>query len=396
MAEKRVGLIYSEDFILHETGHIFVDGPNLMLQIGPQRFPDPFYTVESLRYYEPLPYGAPHPERPERTALLYAALGTFGLMDEMVLVSPQPISDSVLQLAHSPDYIEAARKLSEAGGGYLGEGTFLTPHSYEIARLSAGAAITALDKLQTGELNSAFVLSRPPGHHATAERAAGFCIFNNAAIAARYWLNQHPTDRILILDWDVHHGDGTQSFFYKDNRVFYFSMHQYGPPDLYPGTGAFDEIGDGPGRGFTMNVPMPGKAGDKLYLGVFENLVPDVVERFKPDLILVSAGQDGHFNDLDNIYLWDPTGGMALTAQCYYRLTTIVDQLAHTYSGGKYLVLLEGGYNLRNLSNSVVNIVSAMLGWPELVIERLPAHLPVVNDGAAQIISRVRQNLVEH
>jgi acetoin utilization deacetylase AcuC-like enzyme len=393
MTDKKVGLVYSEDFILHETGHIFVDGTNLILQVGKQRLVDPYYTVENLRYYSPLPHGAPHPERPERTALIYASLEATGLLEELQLIPPEAVSDQVLEAVHDPVYVATVRQLAQTEGGCLGEGTLLTSRSYEIARLSAGAGITAAKKILAGELKSAFVLSRPPGHHASRDRAAGFCIFNNAAILTRYWLEQNPNDRVFIIDWDVHHGDGTQSFFYEDKQVFYLSLHQYGPPDLYPGTGGVEETGTGAGLGFTANIPLPGKAGDKLYLEVFEELVPALVAQFKPNLILVSAGQDGHFNDLGNIYLWDPPGGMALTAQCYHRLTQTVSQLAETYCEGKYILQLEGGYNLRNLSNSVVNSVSAMLGLPEMVTEQLPANLAVVNEGAAAIIQRVRQAL---
>jgi len=154
-----------------------------------------------------------------------------------------------------------------------------------------------------------------------------------------------------------------------------------------------EETGAGEGLGFTVNVPLPGKAGDKLYLEVFEELVPAIVAQFQPNLILVSAGQDGHFNDLNQLYLWDPSGGMALTAQCYHRLTQTVRQLAETYCDGNYMLLLEGGYDLRNLSNSVVNCICAMLGLPEMVTEQLPANLAVVNEGASAIIPRVRQLL---
>ncbi len=392
MVAKTVGLVYSEDFILHQTGQVFVDGPNVFLEIAGKRLLDPFYSVDFLRYYRPLPYGASHAERPERISLIYASLEATGLLPELTQIQPQTASETALARVHTLDYIASVQALTAAGGGFLGEGTLLSPRSYDIARLSAGAAITALDCLLKDELKSAFVLSRPPGHHAQKAKAAGFCIFNNVAVAAEHWLAARPNDRVLIIDWDVHHGDGTQAIFYEDERVFYFSTHQYGPPDLYPGTGAFDETGKGAGQGYTMNVPLPGKAGDKLYLEVFETLVPEVVAEFEPDIILVSAGQDGHFNDLDSIYVWDEAGGMGLTAQCYYRLTQLVRDLAEKYCGGKYLMLLEGGYNLRNLSNSVLNIVSAMLQMPKQVTETLPYNFPTVNNGANHLIKTVRQH----
>ena len=392
--EKAVGLVYSEAFTLHETGRIFVEGNNLKLQAGQYRLVDPFYTVESLRYHLPLPYGAPHPERPERTSLIYTALAAAGLLDKLSLIEPEPVDDESLEAVHTRRYIRQVLELAADGGGVLGEGTVLTPRSYEIARLSAGAGVTAANKLLADDISSAFVLSRPPGHHAKPDQAAGFCIFNNAAIVARHWLKQRPDERVLIIDWDVHHGDGTQAIFYEDAQVFYFSLHQYGPPDLYPGSGASEETGAGAGIGYTGNVPMPGKAGDALYLEVFETLVPVVVEKFKPDLIIVGAGQDGHFNDLSNIYLWDPPGGMALTAQCYHRLTQTIKELAETYCKGKYLVLLEGGYDLRNLSNCAVNIVAAMLGQSPLITESLPLNVPAVNEGASDIIQQFRQNLL--
>jgi acetoin utilization deacetylase AcuC-like enzyme len=397
MAEekKKVGLVYSGEFARHETGQIFLDGNDAIFEVAGQRLVDPFYTTETLDYPFPLPYGAPHPEQAERTLLIHDSLEVAGLLEQLTRLTPEIASLESLEMVHSSEYIARVRRLAEAGGGCLGEGTWLGPASYEIARLSAGAAITAAKQLAAGELKSAFVLSRPPGHHATRDRAAGFCIFNNAAIVARHWQKHHSGQRVMIIDWDVHHGDGTQSIFYEDDSVLYYSMHQYGPPKVYPGTGGFDEIGAGRGAGYNVNVPMPSNAGDKLYLEVFETLVPELAERFRPDLIVVSAGQDGHFKDQTNIYLWDPTGGMALTAQAYHRLTRIVAQLAQKYCEGKYLVLLEGGYNLRNLSNSVVNIVSAMLDQAEMVTENLPTGLPVVEEGADKLIQKVRNALAK-
>lgn len=393
MSGKGVGLVYSEDFTLHQPGFIFIEGQQVILKVDGQRLVDPFYTRETLQYPFPLPYGHPHPERPERTTLIYDSLEAVGLLPELSLIQPQPITGKALEAVHTQGYVAKVRELAQAGGGWLGEATLVSPHSYEVGRLSAGASTAAVAKLLEGELQSAFVLSRPPGHHAKAGGAAGFCIFNNVAIAAREWLAHRPDDRVLIMDWDLHHGDGTQNIFYEDNRVFYFSMHQYGPPDLYPGTGNAEEIGTGVGLGFNLNVPVPVNCGDRLYLEVFETLVAEVTERFRPDIILVSAGQDGHFNDTGNIYLYDPNGGFALTAQCYHHLTRIVHQLAEKYCGGKYIALLEGGYNLRNLSNSVVNLVAAMLNLPELVTEQIPVNLATVNEGANQIIGKARENL---
>ncbi len=391
MSNSKTGLIFSEDFSFHQTGQIFIEGPQIFVQAGGKCLSDPFYTPESLGYNLPLPHGAPHPERPDRTGIIFSALEGTGLIKELNLIKPDPVPQKTLEAVHSAAYISKVKSLAGEGGGFLGEGTILTSDSFEIARLSAGAGITALEKLYSGELNSAFILSRPPGHHAREEKAAGFCIFNNVAITARHWLSTNPSGRVLIVDWDVHHGDGTQEIFYKDPRVLYFSLHQFGPPDLYPGTGDFNETGEGPGLGFTVNVPLPGKAGDKLFLEVFEEILPGLVEEFKPGLILVSAGQDGHFNDLNNIYLWDPAGGMALTAQCYHRLMKIVRDLAVKYCDGRYLVFLEGGYDLRNLSNCGLNLVGAMLGLPPLVNEVLPYNFVLENKGSKKIIQKVRE-----
>jgi acetoin utilization deacetylase AcuC-like enzyme len=245
---------------------------------------------------------------------------------------------------HSEEHYEFIRTLSEAGGGSIGLDTYVTPHSLEVALLAAGGAITAVElAMQKGY---AFALVRPPGHHATRSEAMGFCLFNNIAIAARYALSQGMARRVLILDTDVHHGNGTQDIFYSSAEVLFISLHQH---PLYPGTGYVEELGEGEGRGFTVNIPLPPGTGDESYLRAIEEIVLPIAEQFSPQLVLVSAGYDTAKED--------PLGGMLLSQRSYYEIGRRVKALAKPIA-----FTLEGGYSLSALARGVYSTLAGLFG----------------------------------
>ncbi|GAI04383.1 unnamed protein product, partial [marine sediment metagenome] len=215
-------------------------------------------------------------------------------MEQLVPLTPRAASLEELSTVHSMGFISYIQAFAERGGGWLDADTVVSPASYDAALYAAGGAIKAVDGVLSGEVESAFALVRPPGHHALRWEAMGFCLFNNIAIAAKHALNSYRLERILIVDFDVHHGNGTQDAFYHDPSVLYFSAHQY---PFYPGSGHFDETGAGPGEGYTVNVPLPAWCGDSEYLRVFEEILAPVARRFSPQLILVSAGYDAHWSD---------------------------------------------------------------------------------------------------
>lgn len=349
-------------------------GDALLHHVGSQSLVDPIYTVAKLKYPYPVKGRLPNPEQPYRVSVCYEALAAHNLLEKCLLAEPKPVSLADLSLVHIPEYIEQVRQLSAAGGGELGESTYIGQGSYEIALLGAGAAIEAAELIHSGKTYSAFVLARPPGHHAKADRAAGFCIFNNVAILAKVCQQRLGWPKVLIIDWDLHHGDGTQAIFYDQADVLFCSLHQFGF-ELYPETGDFHETGVGAGQGYNVNIPLPAKTSATDYLAIFKEVVSRLAAQFQPNIILVSAGYDCHFNDTHNLYVWDPDGGFHLLAQTYSELTRIVADVAHQYCEGRYLLVLEGGYNLSNLANSVVDTVAAMLGETAPIVEKLPTNL---------------------
>jgi acetoin utilization deacetylase AcuC-like enzyme len=220
--------------------------------------------------------------------------------------------------------------------------THVSAHSYDVARLATGGVLAAVDAVMAGKARNAFVASRPPGHHALPERAMGFCLLNHVAIATRYVREKYGVQRVLIVDWDVHHGNGTQDVFYTDASVFYFSTHQY---PFYPGTGAASETGEGPGRGNTLNVPLPARSGDAEIIGAFREQLLPAAEAFRPEFIFISAGFDAHQQD--------PLAQLQVTEAGYATLTRIVMDIAARFASGRIVSVLEGGYNLEALARSV-------------------------------------------
>jgi acetoin utilization deacetylase AcuC-like enzyme len=252
------------------------------------------------------------------------------------------VSRSRLELVHEPGHIDRVLGLAARGGGHLDPDTVVSPRSADVAQLAAGAACDAVDRVLNGEAKTALCLVRPPGHHALPERAMGFCLFNNIAIAAQVAIAEHRLDRVLIVDWDVHHGNGTQDTFYADGRIGFFSTHRW---PFYPGTGDADETGAGEGLGATRNLPITPGVSREIYLKRLRNELEDFAARIRPQLVLVSAGFDSH--------RLDPLGSFLLETEDFATLTQYVLDVAAVHAGGRVVSMLEGGYNPNLLAECV-------------------------------------------
>ena len=300
--------------------------------------------------YEEHDAGAFHPERPERLRAILSQLDETGLTDEVTPITPSPASEQWIASVHSQDHIDLVREMAASGGGTLDPDTRVSPRSFDAALLAAGGLLTAVDAAAAGTVGNALALVRPPGHHATPTRGMGFCLFNNAAIAARYAQQKHGLERILIIDWDVHHGNGTQDAFYDDGTVLYFSTHQY---PHYPGTGSAAEQGAGAGKGATINVPLPAGSGDAEYLQAFRSKLLPAADEFAPDLVLISAGFDAHYAD--------PLSSQEVSVEGFAAMTGFAMTIACKHSGGRLVSTLEGGYELTSLADSVEAHLRALL-----------------------------------
>jgi acetoin utilization deacetylase AcuC-like enzyme len=287
--------------------------------------------------------GLGQPESPQRYDAVLAALQKAPYFPRLRQLHSRAATAEEVLACHEQSYVLKAQSEIQSGAQKLSTGdTYVCAESLKAAYCSAGAACVGVDAVLGGQAKNAFCLIRPPGHHATKQRGMGFCIFNNAAIAARYAQQRHQLGRVLIIDWDVHHGNGTQDIFYEDDTVFYFSTHQAA---WYPWTGAADETGQGKGRGYTLNCPLPRGAGRNEFLAAFQGQLGPAVNRFKPELILISAGFDARIGD--------PLGRLALTDEDYVELTGLVMEMARQHCGGRLVSLLEGGYNLTGLASAV-------------------------------------------
>lgn len=295
--------------------------------------------------------GRAHPERPERLDAVMDALRRAGSLPRMVHLESRSASEEELLLCHTRAYLRTARHDAESGQSYLSTGdTDIDKRSWDAAVHAAGGVLNAVDAVVTGSARNAFCAVRPPGHHATASRGMGFCLLNNVALAARYARQRHRLERVLIVDWDVHHGNGTQEIFYSDPSVFFFSTHQW---PLYPGTGRADETGDGAGYGTTMNFPLPAGSGRHEILGAVENSLMPAADRFRPDLVLISAGFDSRFGDL--------LGRFTLTDEDFADLTRRVMEIADRHARGRVVSVLEGGYSLDGLASASAAHVDALM-----------------------------------
>jgi acetoin utilization deacetylase AcuC-like enzyme len=292
-----------------------------------------------------------HPENSERLRGTMELLEEQGLLARMTAVEATPVSMEQLQRVHAARYVESVRNMAERGGGHLDADTYVAPRSYEAALLSAGGMVNLVHAVLQGEVTCGFNLMRPPGHHAVSGRGMGFCIFNNVAIGALTAREEAGIERVLIVDFDVHHGNGTQDAFWRDPSVFFFSTHQY---PYYPGSGDWREIGGGEGQGATCNVPLRAGVGDEGYERIFDELLWPLAERFAPELILVSAGFDAHWQD--------PLAGMRLSLGGYATLAQTLKAMADTLCAGRLVFTLEGGYHLQALAHAVCNTLSVLLG----------------------------------
>ena len=297
--------------------------------------------------------GAGHPERPERLAAVMEYLKQQGALQLVTSIEPQPADDMWLHQVHPEEYLRYLEESAAKAPFSLDPDTPLSEQSYRIAKLATGGVLTAVDEVMAGSINNAFVAVRPPGHHALAERAMGFCLINHVAVAARYVQKKYGLERVLIVDWDVHHGNGTQDIFYGDPSVFYFSTHQW---PYYPGTGAAEDTGSGTGVGTTLNVPLAAGAGDAEVVHAFEHKLVPAAEVFQPDFVFISAGFDAHQDD--------PLAHFQLTESGYQKLTQIVKDIAARFADGRLVSLLEGGYDLNALSRSVDTHLRTLAGLP--------------------------------
>lgn len=291
-----------------------------------------------------------HPEQPRRFDVILAALENDAtLWPQLARLSPREATDEEITRCHSQRLIEQIRKLCERGIPYVDLDTVICSQSFGVARLAAGAVIAGVDQVFKGEAQNAFALVRPPGHHATPSRAMGFCLFNNAAIGARYAQTAYGAEGVLIIDWDVHHGNGTQDIFYSDPTVFYLSLHQY---PYYPGTGSAGERGEGRGEGATLNVPLRAGTSARDHRQAFSDALKAIESTFHPDLIIISAGFDSRRGD--------PLGGLLLEDADFREMTKEVMGIAERHSGGRVVSVLEGGYNLDTLGETVRTHVATL------------------------------------
>lgn len=310
---QRTQLVWSTDFHLHDTGD--------------------------------------HPECPERIFALERALSGAGMFADRLIHAPIPAEPESIQAVHSELLIERVQRTAANGGAWMDQDTYVSPASYDIALLAAGAAIQAVDLVMSGDAAQSFSLARPPGHHAEPNRAMGFCLFNNVAVAARHAIERYALSRVAIVDWDVHHGNGTQAIFWEDPSVLFVSLHQF---PYYPGSGAQNERGGGRGDGYTLNIPLPAGSGDEIYLKALQEIVVPALDAYQPELLLISAGFDAHRSD--------PLAQMNLTTDCFAEFARLMQAVANRSCEGRVALILEGGYNLQALGESVVAVIRELDG----------------------------------
>ena len=296
--------------------------------------------------------GPSHPERPERYDAVIERLAAAKFYGALEKLTPRKAAEEEITLCHKPEYFRTVQRDVASGAQALSTGdTAISERSFDVALEAAGGVLNAVDAVMSGSARNAFCVVRPPGHHATPSRGMGFCIFNNIAIAARYAQKRHGAGGVLIADWDVHHGNGTQDCFYDDGSVLFMSTHQ---SPWYPGTGMSWETGEGSGRGATLNCPFPAGAGRDEILGAFRNKLLPAAKAFQPDVVFLSAGFDSR--------LGDPLGRFTLTDEDFVELTQLMLEIAHAHAGGRLISVLEGGYSLDGLASAAARHVETLCG----------------------------------
>jgi acetoin utilization deacetylase AcuC-like enzyme len=293
--------------------------------------------------------GYSHVEDPQRLEVIYDMLDGDDMAGKFVSISPRSATHEELAWVHSESHIQRVAATGGRPHSSLDPDTQTTPLSYEAAKLAAGGLFSLIDKIFDGTVDNGFALVRPPGHHAERDRAMGFCLFNNVALGAQYAMNTYGVKRVLIVDWDLHHGNATQNTFYEDPAVLYFSTHQF---PYYPGSGSLTEVGQGDGKGLTVNVPLWPGHGDSGFFQIFKQVLCPIVGAFQPEFILISAGFD--------TYADDPLGGMKVTPKGYAALTRIMMDLARTHCSERLAITLEGGYHLSGLRESVKAVLKEL------------------------------------
>jgi len=326
--------------------------------------------------------GFAHPETPQRLVSIYEMLDNPDMAWKFTEIDARLATREELERVHRPFYIDLIAGTAGKAMTMLDPDTVATAETYDAARLAAGGVINAIDSVVLHVTDNAFALVRPPGHHAQASVAAGFCIFNNIAIGARHALAQREMERILIVDWDLHHGNGTAEIFYENRQVLYFSTHQ---SPGYPGTGDVTETGKGPGLGYTINVPLRGGADDAFYVRVFRDILCPVARAFRPEIILVSAGFD--------IYVGDPLGDMKVTPEGFACLTRILLNLADECCNGRVVLVLEGGYHIQGLTRSVRAVLLELLGETQVTEETLSRMAADTDDTCTRLVRRVQEKI---
>ena len=349
-----VGLVYHEDYLLHE-------------------------------------HTPTHPERRERLTYTMDQLREEGVLDHpsVRVVEPEPADEDELLRVHTPDYVGRLKKLSEEGGGALTADTHVSEHTWDSALLAAGGVTDGIDRVLSGKDEASFVVSRPGGHHAFPDHAHGFCFTNNTAVALKHAQEVHGIDRVLLWDWDAHHFDGTESVFYDDPSVLTMSTHQTGKT-LFPGTGYSDEIGEGDGEGYNINVPLLPKTGDEGYERIVEEVFKPVARQYNPDLLFVEAGQDNHFTD--------PITDLGVTAQGYASLMDAAVETAEELCDGRIVASLAGGYGIEGgLPYTNLAVIASLAGMDTSNI-REPATYepPAEGPGADRAVGKVKQNLGDY
>lgn len=330
--------------------------------------------------------GSFHPENAKRLVAIMEKLKEKNFTEKLYKIEPRMATEEEIKYVHEDTYVKEVEEICNRGGGMLDPDTPVCRDSYKIALLSAGGALKAVEEVMSSNVRNAFALTRPPGHHATRDRGMGFCIFNNIAIVAEHLKRKYGFKRILIVDWDVHHGNGTQEIFFEDPSVLYFSTHQY---PHYPGTGRVREVGEGEGKGFTINVPLPPGTNNKDYLYVMNKILVPIGMAFSPEFVLVSAGFDSHVGD--------PLASMSLTSDSFGLFTDKIRHIAEKKSNGRVVILLEGGYNLKALSESVLFVFNSLSGLgfeKEEEIERIKESK--ISESVNKRVAEVKEEQVKY